>query len=135
MPTCPHLQVYIVLIIRQIDKQKCKLKLCQAFPRASAFQNRMSTPAGSSYTLLFSIFINLSKMSIQKMASWNYFEQKKKRKKRKKSGCQFTHTQKKIELVFVKHYAPNIYLPINMANFTQCLISTNQMDFAEKLNR
>ena len=74
VPTCPHLQVYIVLIIRQVDKQKGKLKLCQACPRASAFQNRLSTPAGSSYTLLFFLFINLSEMSIEKMTSWNYFE-------------------------------------------------------------
>ena len=30
---------------------------------------------------------------------------------------------------------PNICLPLNMATFTQCLISTQKLDFAEKLNR
>ena len=47
------------------------------------------------------------------------------------------YTHKKLEPVFVKHYAPNIFLPLIMAKFSQCLISTQKkkMDFAEKLHR
>ena len=57
-------------------------------------------------------------MSIQNMTNWKYFELYK------NSECQFTH--KKIEPVFVKHYAPNICLLLNMAKFTQCLIATKK---------
>ena len=46
----------------------------------------------------------------------------------------YTH-KKKREPVFVKHYAPNIWLPLNMAKFTQCLISTKQFGLCRKLNR
>ena len=124
--TCPHLQVYIVLIIRQVDKQKGKLKLGQACPQASAFQNRLSTPAGSSYTLLFFLFINLSEMSIQKMTSWNYLNDKK---------FWMSIYTKILESVFVKHYAPNICLPLIMAKFAQCRTSTKIIGLCRKIKQ
>ena len=128
VPTCPHLQVYIVLIIRQVDKQKGKLKLCQACPRTSAFQNRMSNPAGSSYTLLAFLFINLSEMSIQKMMSWNYFELEK------NSGCQFT--QKNNRASVCKTLCPqHLLAPKYGQVYTVPYFHTKNLDFAEKLNR
>ena len=45
-------------------------------------------------------------MSIQKMTSWNYFDYKKNLD---------VNLHKKLEPVFVRHYAPNICLPLNMA--------------------
>ena len=66
-----YMQIYIVLIIGKVDKQKGKLKLCKACPRASALKNRMST---LQVHHMFFRFINLSEMTIQKMTSWNYFE-------------------------------------------------------------
>ena len=44
------------------------------------------------------------------------------------------YTQK-IEPVFVKHYAPNICLPLNMAKFTQCLISTKKIGLCRKVKQ
>ena len=42
---------------------------------------------------------------------------------------------KKREPVFFKTLCPQHLLALNMAKFTQCLISTKKLDFAEKLNR
>ena len=49
----------------------------------------------------------------------------------KTSGCQFTH-KKNIEPVFVKYYALSICLLLNMAKFTQCLISTKPFGLCRK---
>ena len=129
VPTFPHLQVYIVLIIRQVDKQKGKLKLCQACPRASAFQNRMST-LQVPHTLCCFFFSSI-------WMKWAY--------KRWRAGIFLNYKKildvnlhkKKIEPVFVKHYmyTPNICLPLNMATLHSALFPHKKLDFAEKLNR
>ena len=56
--TCLHLQVYIVLIARQVDKQKGKLKLCQACSRASAFQT-VCQPLHVPHTLCWFFFSSI----------------------------------------------------------------------------
>ena len=58
----------------KFTRKRASWNYAKLTPWASAFQNRMSTLAGSSYTLLVFLFINLSEISIQKMTSWNYFE-------------------------------------------------------------
>ena len=40
----------------------------------------------------------------------------------------------KLEMVFIKHYAPNISLSPNMAKL-QCRNSTKKLDFAQKFYR
>ena len=70
------------------------------------------------------LFINLSEMSIQKMTSWNYY----------KTFWMSVYT-KILEPVFVKHYAPNICLPLNIAKFTQCRISTKIIRLSRKFKQ
>ena len=106
----------IVLIIWQVDKQKGKLKLCQACPRASAF------------------YVNPCRILIHFVGfSFHQFEWNEHTKDDEleifwtiKEFWMSIYTHKKIEPVFVKHYAPNICLPLNMAKFTQWVISSKK---------
>ena len=98
-----YIQIYIDVITVQVDKQKGKLKLCQACPAVQVLSKIVCQPLQVPHTLC--LFINLSEMSIQKMTSWNYFELQKNLD---------VNLHKKIEPVFVKHYAPNICLPLNL---------------------
>ena len=41
------------------------------------------------------------------------------------------HRNKKYKPVFVKHYAPNICLPLNMDKFAKCRNSTKNLDLLE----
>ena len=45
------------------------------------------------------------------------------------------YTKNKLEPVFVKHYASNICLPLNMAKFTQCSISIKQFGLCRKVKQ
>ena len=37
--------------------------------------------------------------------------------------------------MFVKHYAPNICFPLNMANLNSAIIPQNILDFVQTFNR